>query len=317
MDGGAIRAIIQGVVLEEIETRTKKPIASLFDLLAGSSSGGNLEMGLVTPDRDGKPKYPATEASASYKLNTPIIFSRPFIKKINPLSILFEEKFSTEVAAGVYKKYYGNSKLSEAITPVLITGYEIEKRMAYFFRSSHAKRDPKHDFFMRDVVLSTTAAPTFFEPAKIENIPKSDTFYFIDGAVFANNPSMIALAEARKMFPEEKDFLLVSLGSGVLTQPLRYEQVKGWGAAQWARPILDVVFDGVADTVDHQLEYMVPMSMDENNRYYRFQTMLTRETQSFDNTTPKNFAALEQLGRKIVEDNDKQLEILCNQLVKK
>ena len=46
MDGGAVRAIIQGRVLEAIEQRTRRPISSLFDLIAGTSSGGNLAMGL-------------------------------------------------------------------------------------------------------------------------------------------------------------------------------------------------------------------------------------------------------------------------------
>ncbi len=314
MDGGAVRAVIQGQVLAEIEARTKKPISSLFDLIAGTSSGGNLAMGMVTPDKNGKPKYPATELALSYKLNTPKIFSRSFFQKINPLSSLFEEKYSIQVAADVYKNYYGAVKLSEALTPILVTGYEIERRMAYFFKSGRAKIDSKHDFYMRDVVLSTTAAPTFFEPAKIKNIAGTDTFYFIDGGVFANNPAMIALTEAKIMFPKETDFLMVSLGSGVLNDPLSYDKVKGWGVAQWARPILNVVFDGVADTVDHQLEHLLKVSTDKSNRYFRFQTMLTKQTEAFDNTTPENFKALEILGAKIIKDNNKQLDILCKLL---
>lgn len=315
MDGGAVRAIIQGQVLVEIETRTKKPICRLFDLIAGSSSGGNLAMGLVTPGKNGKPKYPAAEATISYKLNTPKIFSRSFFQKLNPLRDLFEEKYSIEVAADVYKNYYGWAKLSEALTPVIITAYEIEKRMAYLFHSGNAKQNPNYDFYMKDVVLSTTAAPTFFEPAKIQNIPKTDTFYFIDGAVFANNPALAALIEAKILYPKEADFLVVSLGSGFHTEPLPYNQVKNWGVAQWARPILDVVFDGVADTVDHQLTHLLKKGADNKVRYYRFQTMVSKETLVFDKTTPDNFKALENLGQKLVQDNDKELDVLCGQLL--
>jgi len=315
MDGGAIRAIIQGQILVEIEKRTKKPICELFDLLAGSSSGGNLAMGLVTPGKDGKPKYPAEEATTSYKLNTPKIFARSFFQRINPLSALFEEKYSIEVAADVYKNYYGSAKLSEALTPVIITTYEIEKRMAYLFHSENAKKDPNDDFYMRDVVLSTTAAPTFFEPAKVKNISKTDTFYFIDGAVYANNPALIALIEAKIMYPKETDFLVVSLGSGVLTNPLPYEEVKNWGVAQWARPILDVVFDGVADTVDHQLKHLLGTDKDNLTRYYRFQTMVTKETLVFDKATPENFLALEKIGQRLVQENSEKLDSLCQQLV--
>lgn len=103
MDGGAIRAIIQGRVLTELESRTGKPISELFDFIAGSSSGGNLAMGLVTPGKNGKPRYPATEAAASYKLNTPKIFAKSFFQKIDPLSFLFKERYSNTVAEGFIK----------------------------------------------------------------------------------------------------------------------------------------------------------------------------------------------------------------------
>jgi hypothetical protein len=59
---------------------------------------------------------------------------------------------------------------------------------------------------------------------------------------------MYAYVEARKVHPEENDFLVVSLGTGELTRNMPYEEVRGWGLALWAQPILNVVFDGVADT---------------------------------------------------------------------
>jgi uncharacterized protein len=314
MDGGAVRAIIQGRVLAEIEARTNRPCALLFDLIAGTSSGGNLAMGLVMPDEHGKPKYPATEASISYKANTPKIFSRSFSQRINPLSSLLQEKYSSDVAREVYKTYYGESRLSQALTPVVITAYEIERGMAYFFKSEDAKTDPQHDFYMRDVVLATTAAPTFFEPARVQNVGMTDTFYFVDGGIFANNPAMLALVEARRMFPDERDFLLVSLGSGSLSHALKCEQVRGWGVAQWARPILNVVFDGIADAVDYQLWHLLPM-MGGGNGYYRFQSTLTQETGAFDNTTDEHFEKLEKLGETMIRENEEKLEQICSQLV--
>jgi patatin-like phospholipase/acyl hydrolase len=315
MDGGAVRAIIQGRVLEEVERRTRRPIATLFDLIAGTSSGGNLAMGLVVPDGRGRPKYAAAEAGASYKENTPTIFSRSLSRRLNPISAVFREKYSSAVAGAVYDRYYGETRLSAALTPVLATAYEIERGMAYFFSSERAKRDPEHDFLMRDVVLSTTAAPTFFAPARVRNTTGTQTFYFVDGGTFANNPAMIALVEARLMFPDEGDFLLVSLGSGALSNPIKCEQVNGWGLARWARPILNVVFDGIADTVDFQLERLLPM-MGGRNGYYRFQATLSPAQGGFDDTTAANFAALEALGEEIVRQNQEQLEQICAELVR-
>jgi predicted acylesterase/phospholipase RssA len=234
LDGGAVRAVIQGRVLAEIERRTGAPLATLFDLFAGTSSGGNLAIGLVTPDAQGK----------------------------------------------------------------------------------RARNVPDHDFYLRDVVLATTAAPTFFGPARITNVSQSGTFYFVDGGVFANNPAMLALVEARLLFPDESDFLLVSLGSGSLTHHIKCEEVKRWGVVQWARPLLNVVFDGVADAVGYQLERLLPM-MGGRNGYYRFQTTLTEATGAFDDASDENFAASERLGEALVKDNEEQLGLICTELVRR
>ncbi|MGB6944850.1 MAG: patatin-like phospholipase family protein, partial [Bryobacteraceae bacterium] len=49
IDGGGIRGIIPAVVLAEIERRTARPIAHLFNLIAGTSTGGILAIGLTIP----------------------------------------------------------------------------------------------------------------------------------------------------------------------------------------------------------------------------------------------------------------------------
>ena len=59
IDGGGIRGIIPATVLMEIERQTGKPAAQLFDLIAGTSTGGILAVGLVKPGRTGAPEYTA------------------------------------------------------------------------------------------------------------------------------------------------------------------------------------------------------------------------------------------------------------------
>ena len=51
VDGGGIRGIIPALVLAEIEARTTRPISDLFDLFAGTSTGGIIALGLVTAIR--------------------------------------------------------------------------------------------------------------------------------------------------------------------------------------------------------------------------------------------------------------------------
>jgi uncharacterized protein len=42
IDGGGVREIIPARILQEIETRTNKPISKLFNIVSGTSTGGLL-----------------------------------------------------------------------------------------------------------------------------------------------------------------------------------------------------------------------------------------------------------------------------------
>ena len=53
IDGGGIRGIIPALVLAEIEDRTGRRVADLFDLVAGTSTGGILAAALTRPGDEG------------------------------------------------------------------------------------------------------------------------------------------------------------------------------------------------------------------------------------------------------------------------
>jgi hypothetical protein len=80
-----------------------------------------------------------------------------------------------------------------------------------------------------------------------------------------------------------------------------YQQVKGWGLAQWAQPILNVVFDGVADTVDYQLKELLSQEEGEGRRYYRFHTVLDKGKDDMDDASATNIAALKAKALEIIE----------------
>ncbi|NBR93646.1 MAG: hypothetical protein EBT44_02175 [Actinobacteria bacterium] len=88
-------------------------------------------------------------------------------------------------------------------------------------------RNPAKDYLMRFVARATSAAPTYFEPAaKIESEEK---LAFIDGAVFANNPTMCAFAHAMSIGYDEDEMTIISIGTGAVARELEYEEVRHWG----------------------------------------------------------------------------------------
>jgi patatin-like phospholipase/acyl hydrolase len=301
------------MVLAEIERRTGKRTAEVFDLVAGTSTGGILALGLTKPGQDGGPEYSARKLIELYETEGGRIFDRSVWHRIHSVGGLAEEKYPATGIEEVALEYFGNVRLAQAHKEVLVTAYEIEERGPWFFKRRHAL-DPKEGFnpFMREVVRATSAAPTYFEPLQLK-VGSLGNRAFIDGGVHSNNPAMCAYVEARKIHPGENDFLVLSLGTGEPTRKMPYEEVQGWGLALWAQPILNVVFDGVADTVDYQLRELL-LSEGDDRRYYRFQTVLDTGKDDLDDASATNIQALKMKANQIISKNDATLEALCSQL---
>ena len=313
IDGGGIRGIIPAMVLAEIEKRTGKRISELFHLIAGTSTGGILALGLAKAGADGKPEYTAEKGIELYEKRGERIFWRPFWRRIPLVSGLLEEKYPSHGIEEVLGQYFGEARLKDALTDVLVTSYDIERSKPYFFKSTKAKEEAVRDCPMRWAARATSAAPTYFEPAKLQIEGSSDYRALIDGGVFANNPAMCALVEARSTHPDADSFLLVSLGTGELTRRLPYDEAKGWGLAGWAQPVLSVVFDGVSDAVDYQLGKLLPAT-DGNRRYYRLQVKLDESNDAMDDASAGNIRVLKLLAEEMISANDSALTALCNQL---
>ncbi|HLK20556.1 MAG TPA: CBASS cGAMP-activated phospholipase [Bryobacteraceae bacterium] len=308
IDGGGIRGIVPALVLSRIEKLTNRPVAKLFDLVAGTSTGGILALGLTVPKFPGRPLYTAQQLVAMFEREGPRIFSRSFGRRLVTSDSLVWKKYSSKGIDQVLFEYFDDAKLSDAATDVLIPSYEIARRFPFFFKSASARKRPDYDFRARDIARATSAAPSYFEPMRIPTGTNSDFYTLIDGGVFANNPAACALVEAQCTLPHPGGYLIVSLGTGSLIQTVPVGPARNWGCLQWAKPLLNAMFDGVSSTVDFQLRQLMPTG------YYRFQPALNPANHGLDNTNRSNLAALKALANKMIEEKSAELDTLCEQL---
>lgn len=315
IDGGGIRGIIPAIVLAEIEHRSGQPIASLFDLMAGSSTGAILAMGLNVPDEQGNPRFTAEEMARLYEVEGTTIFSRTLWRAMQSLNNITTVKYPSEGIDTVLDYCFGDLNLSDAIGNVLITSYEIKRRQPWFFRSRKARYASTCDFKMRDVVRSSTAAPTYFEPSQVFHPDAEDYFTLIDGAMQANNPALCAYVEARDKNPDLNDFMLVSLGTGDIKEAIEFEEARSWGLAGWSQHIMDIAFDAMSSTVDYQLRRLLPACRDGQQHYYRFQTRLSGASDELDDISPKNFKRLKELAYDLIEANDERIDHIVDMLL--
>lgn len=313
IDGGGIRGIIPAMVLAEIERLTEKPIVHLFDLIAGTSTGALIALGLTKDNGQGRPQYSAENIVRLYETEGPQVFARSIFHTVKSLDGLIDSKYSPEGTRTVFNQYFGTARLRDALVDVLIPAYDIESRTSYFFKSTKAREEGGEDFAIADVARAAAAAPTYFEPVKLQKQNTHDYLALIDGGIFANNPALAALIEAYKYYPKVKEFVLVSLGTGQMTRCYTFEKVKHWGKLEWAVPILETVFDGSSDTVDYHVRKLLPQS-GKTEHYYRFQVELTTANDDLDDASAQNLANLKNLATQLIINQKDRLKSLSSQL---
>lgn len=334
IDGGGIRGILPGIIISYIEEALQKAegpqkrISDYFDLVAGTSTGGLLTLIYLTPDLTSmRPKFTAKQAVDLYITRGEEIFSISLWQKMKSAGGLTDEKYSASALEEALNDYLGDIRLSQLLKPCLITAYDIRNRKAKFFNSVDAVHETK-DYYIKDIARATSAAPTYFEPARIKSL-YGTPYPLIDGGVFANNPAMCAYAEARTMdfskilsnpeikaYPGIDDMMILSVGTGSQKTPYYYEEAKDWGALGWLKPIIDILMSGNSETVDYQLRKL--FCAEDNPltcNYIRLEPKIISADSAMDNGTIENIRALTNDGKQFVEENKKQLDAIVNRLL--
>ena len=116
-----------------------------------------------------------------------------------------------------------------------------------------------------------------------------------DGGVFVSNPGMSACAEAAAMRRSPDEMLMVSLGTGVSTRKIPFDDAKDWGLLGWVRPVISIMMDGEADAADYQLRQFLPdVDAGDGQRYFRFDTRLDLALDDVDAAAAGNIANLQR-----------------------
>ena len=308
IDGGGIRGLIPALLLAEIERRTGRPTADLFDLIAGTSTGGILACGLTRAGDDGRPRYSADELAGIYVEEGPRIFHRSLLKRIFSVEGWLDERYEDDGLEHALQRYLGDAPLSASLCDVLVTAYEIHDRFAFFFRSSRAVGDPTYDFPLTAVARATSAAPSYFEPEEVTDRAGARTYPLVDGGLYAVNPSMCAYADLVRDGTAPGLELMLSLGTGAHTRAYTFDQARWWGQLGWARPALDMVFDGVSDTIEFEAQALM------GDRYVRLQTMLELASDDLDDASAENLDALRREAEQLIAASGPALDRACEVL---
>jgi len=209
LSGGGFMGLYTACVLAELEQEIGRPIASCFDLMAGTSVGGIIALGLAAEVQAGAIRN-------AIAVDGPKIFSRRpplqgmLAKRMALMSNAFHAKYRAAALKATITSIVGETKkLGHLHHRVMVPAVNLTKGAPQVFKTDH-HRSFQRDWRLKvvDVALATSAAPTFFPLHKIGGE------LFADGGLYANSPDHLALHEAEYFLAQPlKEIWILSIGT--------------------------------------------------------------------------------------------------------
>ena len=323
IDGGGIRGIIPTMVLQAILGTTKAQDA--FHIIAGTSTGGIIASALAKPNPLNLDQILSLYVDHGYD-----IFNKD---EENPIHDVRGPRYQPDALVSQLQAELGDTYLSDVKdTELLVPSYAIRlpepdqdgnTAAPMFFRSWQArgvllsgKPANKYDFKLAQIARATSAAPTYFPPAVIQN-RAGQAFTMIDGGVFANNPTICAMIEAYHLY-HSTEFLIVSLGTGMMPAQVDANAAASWGDIAWASPIISILMDGNAQTVAFEVDELLG-----EDQYTRLDISLASPTpqgetvdSAMDDAIQANLQALQDKANQLIASQNAQIQSLKTELAK-
>jgi len=235
LSGGGYLGLYSAAVLRELEREVNEPIGSRFDLIAGTSVGGIIALGLASGAS-------AAEIEAAFQANGHLIFSSQ-----QPAKTSFGRTLNTwrRLTTTTHRPIYRSEPLRNTIrqlvpqdrcigdllTRVIIPAVNLSKGKPQVFKTPHHEKF-RRDWRLKveDVALATSAAPTFFP------IHEIGSELFTDGGLYANSPDQLALHEALYFLGQDLGSIrMLSVGTTLTSFSWSNATGRNLGWFEWAK----------------------------------------------------------------------------------
>lgn len=243
LDGGGIRGAASAQFLYRIESTLQSQystsIRDCADFYAGTSTGSLIALALATTDLS------VSDISElySYACAKKIFRENRGLFEIDGINA---PKYEASGKTKLLKERLGNARIGDVADNkhVLVVAYNIEKRKPEVIKSSDALY---RNLYACDVADASSAAPTYFPTKGMDIGGAAEEYWLVDGGVTANNPTMCAIAEAKRAWNDLSidSMRILSIGTGYRTRKINGPDSRNWGAIGWFThgKILDVLSD--------------------------------------------------------------------------
>ena len=226
LNGGGIKGAFSAAVLTAIENEYKCSITDYFDLVAGTSTGGLIALGLGA-------EVKAEKILSLYKDKGSVIFPQgcALWRKVKWfLSGKYRDYGLKSAVSEIVTDGNGDKKLEDSCCRLLISSFSADNGEMRYFTTPHADFcNTDGGVSMMDVALATSAAPTYFQPANVAH--GCSVGRYLDGGVGANMPALVAVLHAVHYLGVALNQIDV-LSIGTTTKDMGYQiipkGIKGW-----------------------------------------------------------------------------------------
>ena len=174
----------------------------------------------------------------------------------------------------------GDRLLGDSRYRLVIPAWDPQNRCVHVFKTPHHHRLTRDwKVKMVDVALATSAAPTYLPAAKV------DGSRLVDGGVWANNPSVVGIAEAVSVLEVQLEQVWV-LNIGTTTEvahhPSRLDQA---GVLRWAPRLVDLIVTAGSRGTESLADHLVGQA-----RYHRIDAPVPPGLVTLDDADPGELA---------------------------
>jgi patatin-like phospholipase/acyl hydrolase len=275
LDGGGAKALFTAHVLARLEQDLDVSIKDSFDLIAGTSAGGILALALgagLTP----------SQIVAHYKELIETVFPSMRRRLWWRPRQLVAPIYDGDALRTSLTKVLGERLLGDSAKRLVIPAWDVQRGVVHIFKTPHHARLARDWHIpMVDVAVATSAAPLYFPAARV------DGQRLIDGGVWANNPSVVAIAEAVSMLDVPLTSIKV-LNVGTIDQFTNHpKRLDHGGLLNWAKPIAPLILNAGSRGGQCIAEHLIG-----KDAYTRFDARVPGDLYALDSADPDDIAGL-------------------------
>lgn len=295
IDGGGIKGLYSARILEHFEERFNCHIADHFDLICGTSTGGLIALGLSLD-------IPVSLVSNLYYRRGKRIFPQRNSLLSSLKQLLLRSKYDNQELRAALQEIFGNRTLANSRCLLCIPAFSLTDGRPFIFKYDHAEGNLCRDCRTKyvDIALATSAAPAYLPIVTIDNYDRKQ---FIDGGVYANNPTLVGVVEALRYFvgigKRFQKLMVMSIGSLEPNPGRRLVAKHDRSVIDWNKDLISTFFEGQACLTSYFVETL-SQHCDSPFDYVRIPSAPLSSAQeqiiNMDNTSSEALQLISQMG---------------------